>query len=207
MARLFNCGIEFIIEMSTSDKDEYVDKKSLAKVGVFGLLFLVIINLIFYNKKHISTSPDAVHFTQSAWIYFNNIRSYYYLKSVDSASGFEIYKHRKFTASLGEKDLNIRLIVSLREQMAFLYPEFPQINQKLESAQILTSRDTIQLFPADAFEMKENFIRLLPAVEGGESLQLFLNGQVYTNSIYANKKARKYLAQMIYDYLKLTSGR
>ncbi|MFN4298254.1 MAG: hypothetical protein ACK4EX_00840 [Thermaurantimonas sp.] len=193
--------------MLSIDRDDHVDKKSLAKVGAFGLLFLVVINLIFYNKRHIRISPDEVHFTQSAWIYFKNIRSYYYNKSIDSASGFEIYKHRKLTASLGEKDLNIRLIVSHREQMAFLYPEFPQIKQKLESVQIITSGDTIQLFPADAFEMKENFIKLLPAVEEGESFQLYLNGQMYTNTMYAHKKARKYLAQMIYDYLKLTSGK
>lgn len=193
--------------MPSINKDEYIDKNPLAKVGAFGLLFLVVINVIFYNKKHIKSSPDEVHFTQSAWIYFTNIRSYYYQKTVDSASGFEIYNFRKLTAALGERDLNLRLIVSLGEQMAYLYPEFPELEQKLESAQLVALNDTIQLFPADAFVMKENFMKILPAVEDGESIQLYINGQLYSESMYNNKKARKYLAQMIYDYLKLTSGK
>ncbi|MFN3950931.1 MAG: hypothetical protein ACK4KT_00860 [Thermaurantimonas sp.] len=192
-------------EYKPTDKTNF---NAIAKVAAAGLLFLIGINALFFNKKHLHSPLDEVHFTQSSLLYFTNIRSYYYNKTEDTLSGFNLYQHRKFRSLLDPGDLDILLIVNPKLQMAYLYPDLKEFKDSMQSACIVIAEDTITLFPANAAGLKQEFAKLNSYIESGQdSISLIINGQVINKNMYTNIKARKQLSQMIFDYMKLTSGK
>lgn len=191
--------------------NKHSDKTNLnaiAKVAAAGFLFLMGLNVLFLNKKHLNPSSDEVRFTQSSLLYFTNVRSYYYIKQEDSVSGFKMYQHRKFHSLLGPQDIDIRLIVNSDLQMAYLYPDLSEFRDSLQKACILVAQDTLTLFPANAAQLKLEFTKLYWHLDTGRTnISLVINGQVFNDQMYNNKKAKKQLSQMIFDYIKLTSGK
>ena len=194
--------------MSEYKPTEQTNFNAIAKVAALGLLFLIGINVMFYNKKHLNSPLDEVHFTQSSLLYFTNVRSYYYNKTEDTLSGFNLYQHRKFRSLIDPGDLDILLIVNMDLQTAYLYPDLREFKDSMQSACIVIAGDTLTLFPANAAGLKQEFAKLYSFIDSGrDSISLIINEQVVNNSMYTNTKARKQLSQMIFDYMKLTSGK
>ena len=194
--------------MSRNKSSEQTNFNAIAKVAVAGFLFLIGLNALFFNKKHLNSTTDEVHFTQSSLLYFTNVRSYYYDKTEDTLSGFNLYQHRKFRSLLDPGDLDILLIVNPELQTAYLYPDLKEFKDSMQSACIVIAGDTLTLFPANAAGLKQEFARLYSYLDTGrDSISLVINGQMFNSKMYSNKRAQKHLLQIIFDYMKLTSGR
>lgn len=193
--------------MQAAKNDNKTDFKGLAKVGALGLLLIIGLNVMFLHKKFLNSPPDEVHFTQSAWMYFSNVRSYYYTRTEDTVSGFLIFKHRKFTATADAGDLHLQLIVNPAAQSAYLYPDLTIFGDTLRKLEIWAMNDTLKLFPAETSSLKGHFSKLNTWLEDDADVYLLVNEMPSSTALYQNKKARKNLAQMIFDYMKLTSGK
>lgn len=194
--------------MTKEKQNPATNYSAIAKVAAAGFLFLFGINALFYNKKHIKSPPEEVRYTQSAFLYFNNIRSYYYTKIEDTVSGFSLYHHKRFQSSLGDKDIDISLIINPDLQMAYLYPDLSDYKDSIKSAYIVVEGDTIVWYPANASDLKAEFIKLGRYIENSKvDLILWVNGQKVKDHLYNGKKSKKYLSELIFDYTKLTSGK
>ncbi|GCD80662.1 hypothetical protein [Schleiferia thermophila] len=193
--------------MSRQTAKEY-ELRPLLKLVISGLVFIVCINALFYNKKHYTTLPDQLHYTQSSLLYFKNVRSYYFDVRADTPSGFLMYSFRRLKKALKPDEMDVFLIINPIAETAYLYPNFETYRKKeLILASLLVEKDTLLLFPRDAAELKGVFMLLREKLIDGKKIALLINSEVVVDDMYSNRKSRKALIQLIDDYLKLTSAK
>lgn len=178
----------------------------------FYLFFLALVSTAcsLNPDRHTAIDLDAPGFSTSdaSELYFKNVRSNYYNKTVNDAAKLDVYRSKNWFMPAGKPALSLQIVVNWRYDEAYMLTT-PNDNWKsFEVTSIVwqdTTLDTSGTYPAEIGNKEEQFTlagRLYNSILAEHELYL-KNKAGKEISFLANYKYREAFRKTMIDYFRL----
>lgn len=174
----------------------------ILKIFGFGSLIFVLI-LSFFNTYRASNSGEDLTFrySDSARIYFLNLKAINYDREFRKDAGMTLYRHNGFVQTDSFPGLVLALILNPAKDEAYLYLEPYQTEWPLE-LQIEGSSDTLlELKNGNKFDHLQQIEQLLPYLSENADFSLLIQNQKIP--IWSEESEREALKATFEDYFRL----
>ncbi len=179
-----------------------------ATKGLF-IFIIVLLSLSFLfapTLKPINLKEINFHRNESAQLYFNNIRSFYYDISPDPRSGFILYRLKRRNIDTTQVWLQFMIVNNRNINESYIYANLSLAHEQWDNPRVLFEKQTqtVQVSLNDLnneahFLLAEDVFNALLANE-----RMFLiNGNDTVKELYATKSENFTAAIVLEDYFKL----
>jgi hypothetical protein len=165
-----------------------------------GVMLLIV---FFTLPEEREDKLESISFstTESAELYFKNVRSFYYQTAEEGEGHFEVYRLERLFEDESQPTVPFALYNNWRQNQAFVRLDTAAL-RRLKVEALITQGDSIRVLTLPGLENEDQFVfarSVFRAIERGERLGLESSG----STVWIEDTQRSAIKRSLNDYFKL----